>query len=95
MANTHLSIWLFSKGTFTLFAPSDEAFSLLSGSILDEIENQPGKRKKFVLRHIVPGNLLIGGLAPYQELTTSTLDGKKLDIVAYSNGVSLESPFVL
>ncbi|RWS22347.1 uncharacterized protein B4U80_14045 [Leptotrombidium deliense] len=75
-------------GEFTLFVPSDEAMSLMPGSMSDELSNDPQKRNQFILSHVVPGNILLRPMRPYQEISTSSAQGTPIKISAYIDGVS-------
>ena len=68
------------KGPFTVFAPSDEAFSKLPSGTLDNLlkpENKE-KLKTVLLMHVVPENLLIADVKKIKE--AKTVGGAKLEV---------------
>lgn len=73
---------------YTVLAPSDEAFQFLPGTVLDEITNNRQKREAFVLRHLIPAQLLLAKFEPNEEKEMTAMDGSPIHIVAYPTGVS-------
>jgi uncharacterized surface protein with fasciclin (FAS1) repeats len=74
-------------------APSDEAFGLIPGSKLDELKNNAQKRREFILRHIIPGRLILKQFGPNDETEVKSVDNTQLHLTAYPNGVSICLPF--
>ena len=91
-----------SKGPFTVFAPTDEAFAKLPAGTLDALLKDKQKLAAVLTYHVVPGRVMAAQVKPGQvktvegqSLTLSTMNGAvmvnnakvlKTDIVA-SNGV--------
>jgi uncharacterized surface protein with fasciclin (FAS1) repeats len=91
-----------SKGPFTVFAPTDEAFAKLPAGALDALLKDKQKLTAVLTYHVVPGRVMAAQVKPGQvktvegqSLTVSTMNGAvmvnnakvlKTDIVA-SNGV--------
>ena len=91
-----------SKGPFTVFAPTDEAFAKLPSGTLEALLKDKQKLAAILTYHVVPGKVMAAQVKPGQvktvqgqSLTVSTMDGAvmvdsakviKTDIIA-SNGV--------
>ncbi|RWS14449.1 uncharacterized protein B4U79_14042 [Dinothrombium tinctorium] len=75
-------------GEFTLFVPSDEAISLLPGSMMVELESDPTKKAEFVLSHVVPGKVFLRSLRPFEEIAANSAQETPIKITAYADGVS-------
>jgi transforming growth factor-beta-induced protein len=74
------------EGDYTILAPSDEAFGLIPGSKLDELKNNAQKRREFILRHIIPGRLILKQFGPNDETEVKSVDNTQLHLTAYPNG---------
>lgn len=72
---------LSGKGPFTIFAPTDEAFSKLPAGALDKLLLPENKEKLRLLLtyHIVPGQYISSGLKD-GDLTTLSGDKVKIDV---------------
>ncbi|MBK8046917.1 MAG: fasciclin domain-containing protein [Anaerolineales bacterium] len=72
--------------TYTVFAPTDEAFAALPEGALDELLADPEALKSVLLYHVVPGRLIAALINDGGEATTAQgepvkftfADGKKL-----------------
>jgi uncharacterized surface protein with fasciclin (FAS1) repeats len=76
-----LDVTLGSKGAYTLFAPTDEAFDKLPAGTLSKLllpENKE-KLRSLLLYHVVPGKLLAAEL---KNGEVKTLNGEKVKIDA-------------
>lgn len=74
-----LDITLSEKGAFTIFAPTDEAFTKLPEGTLDKLllpENKE-KLRSLLLHHVVSGNLMVADL---KDGELKTMNGEKLEI---------------
>ncbi|KAJ8928592.1 hypothetical protein NQ314_018831 [Rhamnusium bicolor] len=78
--------------TFTLFAPTDKAFTELSTEDLSRTVTDKILARELVLRHLLPGTLYTNGMRYYQikdsllqdkQLTFSKQSGKKYSIIYY------------
>ena len=86
---TGLDVTLGSKGTFTIFAPTDEAFSKLPAGALDKLmlpENNE-KLRSLLLFHVLPGNF---AMADLKNGEIKTLNGEKVEIDIKSDTKQVE-----
>ena len=67
---TKLTDTLNGEGTFTVFAPTDEAFAALPKGTLDALLKDPSKLKKILLYHVVSGKLTAKDVVSVKEITT-------------------------
>ena len=65
---TNMLTMLSSQGPFTLFAPSNDAFSRLGNGVLKELINNPDKLKKILTYHLTLGKYFSNHLYNGQEL---------------------------
>jgi uncharacterized surface protein with fasciclin (FAS1) repeats len=68
---TGLDETLRAEGTFTLFAPTDEAFAALAPEVLARLLDDPNSLEEILLGHLVPGIVQSGDLDGEQLLTTA------------------------
>ncbi len=69
-----------SKGPFTVFAPSDEAFAKLPAGTVEALLKDPAKLKDILLYHVVAGNVMAADAA---KLTSAnTVQGQPIAIKA-------------
>jgi uncharacterized surface protein with fasciclin (FAS1) repeats len=86
---TGLDVTLGSKGTFTIFAPTDEAFSKLPAGALDKLmlpENNE-KLRSLLLYHVLPGNF---AMADLKNGEIKTMNGEKVEIDIKSDTKQVE-----
>lgn len=76
----------FIAGGFTIFAPSDLAFSLLPRSAVLQLQNNTDKLREVVLFHVVPGELRLNDLADNDMLDSASPRGRKLRVNVYQHG---------
>lgn len=57
---------LLGTKTYTVFAPTDSAFSALTDAELDKLLTRREAARTIVLRHIMPGTLYSAGMQYYQ-----------------------------
>jgi uncharacterized surface protein with fasciclin (FAS1) repeats len=67
---TELEDTLNSEGSFTVFAPTDEAFGKLTQAARDALLENIPKLKRIVLYHVVMGNVQSDDLAEIDEAPT-------------------------
>ncbi len=74
-----LDVTLGEKGSFTLFAPTDEAFQKLPPGALDQLMLPENKEKlrSLLLYHVVPGKMMAADL---KVGDVKTMNGEKLEI---------------
>lgn len=70
----HANISLPGIKTYTVFAPTDAAFSALSTEELNTMVSEKESAKKLVERHILPGTLFTSGMRFYQVKDTLAED---------------------
>ncbi|EEB13598.1 conserved hypothetical protein [Pediculus humanus corporis] len=68
LEHSGLSDLLTGVKTYTVFAPTDKAFSVLTDSELDKLLTNQEAAKTIALRHIVPGTLYTAGMNYYQVM---------------------------
>jgi transforming growth factor-beta-induced protein len=78
-----------SRATFTVFAPTDEAFERMPSSDLGELESPPHKAElqRFIAYHIVPGEVTLANMSGRQEV--AALQGGALIIQATMDNVRI------
>jgi uncharacterized surface protein with fasciclin (FAS1) repeats len=74
----NLTDTLNGEGTFTVFAPTDEAFAALPKGTLDALLKDPIKLKKILLYHVVSGNLTAKDVVKMKEI--KTLEGQNVPV---------------
>jgi transforming growth factor-beta-induced protein len=77
------------KGPYTLFAPTDKAFSKLPNRTVEDLLKPRNKEKlkAILLQHVVLGNLLAAEIA--QQTETETIDGQSLAIKKHTDHVTV------
>ncbi|MEH2463477.1 fasciclin domain-containing protein [Nostoc sp.] len=70
-------------GPFTVFAPTDEAFSKLPSGAVEELLQDVIKLRKVLEYHVVTGKINATDLVQLQKLTTS--EGKDIKVNATPN----------
>lgn len=70
-------------GPFTVFAPTDEAFSKLPSGAVEELLEDVIKLRKVLEYHVVTGKINATDLVQLQKLTTS--EGKDIKVNAENN----------
>ncbi|KAK7058742.1 hypothetical protein SK128_009499 [Halocaridina rubra] len=65
-------------GGFTIFAPSDAAFTLLPRSAVTQLQNNTDKLREVVLFHVVPGIVRLEDLRNNLMLNSASPKGRKL-----------------
>lgn len=83
---------LTTKGPFTVFAPTDEAFAKLPAGTVEGLLANPEKLKKVLLFHVVSGDVRAADVVKLKS--ADTLDGGKLAIDA-TNGVKVSGAKVI
>ncbi|WP_193212393.1 fasciclin domain-containing protein [Luteolibacter marinus] len=90
---TGLDVTLGSKGAFTVFAPTDEAFEKLPEGTLDTLMLPENKEKlrSLLMYHVVPGTFLAADL---KDGEVKTSNGEKVEIDLKSDTVQIEDSMV-
>jgi len=76
-----------SKGPFTVFAPTDEAFAKLPAGTLDGLLHDKQKLAAILTYHVVPGQLMAADILKMSS--AKTVEGQSLTINA-KNGVKVD-----
>jgi uncharacterized surface protein with fasciclin (FAS1) repeats len=79
-------------GTFTVFAPTDEAFAKLGETTLASLLSNPAELKKILLYHVVPGEYPASSVV--SAATLPTVNGKSLTI-STAGGVKVDNANVI
>lgn len=81
---------LSGAGPFTVFAPTDAAFSALPDGVLDLLLADPsGQLTQVLLYHVVSGSALSSSLSDGQQITT--LFGQNIAVTINGNGVFINN----
>jgi uncharacterized surface protein with fasciclin (FAS1) repeats len=80
------------KGPFTVFAPTDEAFSRLPAGTLESLLANPEQLKKILLYHVVAGEYRANAVVAQSSL--ATVNGQSLTI-STSGGVKVNDSNVI
>ncbi|MCW1923637.1 fasciclin domain-containing protein [Luteolibacter arcticus] len=86
---TELDVTLGTKGTYTVFAPTDEAFAKLPEGALDKLllpENKE-KLRSLLLYHVIPGSF---ALADLKNGELKTMNGEKVEVDVKSETKEVE-----
>jgi uncharacterized surface protein with fasciclin (FAS1) repeats len=85
-----------SKGPFTVFAPSEEAFQKLDKKTLDAVLNDNELLKKVLLYHVVPGKIMAADAVKLNGKQGATaLKGAKVDIKVKNGKVMIDNATVI
>jgi uncharacterized surface protein with fasciclin (FAS1) repeats len=82
---TNLTDTLNGEGTFTIFAPTDEAFAALPNGTIDSLLKNPSKLKMILLYHVAGQRLMAKDVVNMTNITT--LEGQKLPVSVTEQGV--------
>lgn len=76
-----------TKGPFTLFAPTDVAFTRLPGGTLSALLKEPRKLADVLLYHVVPATMLSADLISNRRTRPATLNGTTVEVELYGSGL--------
>ena len=84
-----------SKGPFTVFAPTDEAFAKLPAGTLDDLLKPENKDKlvSILTYHVVPGKVMSSQVAGMNS--ARTVNGKSLNISTEGGAVMVDNAKVI
>lgn len=74
-------------GSYTIFAPTNAAFSNLSKDVVDELFSNATKMKSLLSSHIVDGIFYLSDLMKLEELMT--IDGVVINIKDLGSSTSI------
>jgi uncharacterized surface protein with fasciclin (FAS1) repeats len=83
---------LSGQGPFTVFAPTDEAFSKLPAGTIENLINDKDKLTKILTYHVVPNKVMSGQVMSIKN--AKTLNGKDVNINT-ENGVKIDNASVI
>jgi uncharacterized surface protein with fasciclin (FAS1) repeats len=77
-----------AEGPFTVFAPTDAAFSKLPEGTLDALLAEPTRLQSVLTYHVVPGRVLASDLAAKgaRQFTVTTAQGQELEVSVRDDG---------
>lgn len=78
-----------TKGSNTIFAPTDEAFTKLEDGTLDKLMLPENKEKlrSLLLYHVVPGTVMAADL---KDMEVKTMNGEKIEVDVDDDGKEIE-----
>ncbi|XP_068248060.1 uncharacterized protein [Palaemon carinicauda] len=82
----NLEAMLTTEGGFTIFAPTDAAFTLLPRSAVAQLQNNTEKLREVVLFHVIPGAVKLDDLRNNIMLNSASPKGRKLRVNVYQHG---------
>ncbi|MCK9278629.1 MAG: fasciclin domain-containing protein [Methanoculleus sp.] len=81
-------------GPYTVFAPTDEAFSRLPDAVMEELFDDPkGNLAEVLLYHVAPGNCMASGIAA--NGTIATVQGSPIAVDATGGNVMVNDAEVI
>ncbi|OWF45717.1 transforming growth factor-beta-induced protein ig-h3-like [Mizuhopecten yessoensis] len=83
--HAHLSATLNSPGTFTIFAPTNDAFNKLPAGLLDNLKGVDTVALVNLLKYHVTAGILIAPLLS-NGMTVTSLDNRTIHVNKYPNG---------
>lgn len=78
LRDSDLTFFLKGKGPFTIFAPTEGAFNKMPDGLLNSIQGDYLRLRRFVLHHVVRGSFTVEQALKMHSLTA--LDGSRLII---------------
>jgi len=74
-------------GPFTLFAPTDAAFTRVPSYRLETLLNDPEELADTLRSHVVPGRIFAADVIRYRNSTSRTLYGRPVSVAARSGRI--------
>jgi transforming growth factor-beta-induced protein len=84
---------LMSKGPFTLFGPTEQAFAALPAGTVEALLQDPATLSNILLYHVTPGVVKAADVVKLTEATMA--NGKKVTISVVNGGVKINNANVL
>ncbi|XP_077403219.1 periostin-like isoform X2 [Vanacampus margaritifer] len=91
METADLTDLLRQEGSFTVFAPTDEAFADLSDDDMTLLKSDPTALRTILLYHVSRGIFINGGLEGGVTNLLKTLQGKNLRVLSVNNSIHVNS----
>ena len=88
-----LTATLRGEGPFTVFAPTDGAFSGLPEGTVEALLANPEALAQVLLYHVVPGTLKVADLRGLSEVETA--QGGRLSLVTTQQGLTINGAYLL
>lgn len=86
---------LSGPGPFTVFAPSDEAFSKLPAGTVEALLNDIPKLKSILTYHVISGKVPASTVVTLNGQSAATVNGKSVAIKVDASGVSVDNSKVV
>jgi uncharacterized surface protein with fasciclin (FAS1) repeats len=83
------------EGPFTVFAPTDEAFSKLPAGVLDGLLADPERLAAVLTYHVVPGRVTAGDVVRMGGASPETVQGQRLTIAVRDGTVHVDGATVV
>jgi len=74
-------------GPFTLFAPTDAAFTKIPADRLETLLSDPDELADTLRSHVVSGRIFAADIIRYRNSTSRTLDGRPVSVAARSGRI--------
>lgn len=81
---------LAAEGTYTIFAPTDEAFAALPEGKLEELTANPEALKQLLSFHVTSDPVMIAEIT--EPVSVTTLEGSTLQIVKDGETIRIQAP---
>jgi uncharacterized surface protein with fasciclin (FAS1) repeats len=81
-----------SSGPFTVFAPTNEAFSAVPAKTMDELSKDPAKLKSVLSYHVLPAKLTSNDLV---QANVKTVQGSNVAVSKAGNFTTVEDAMVV
>lgn len=91
VTKTGLTETLKGTGPFTVFAPSDTAFSKVPAKTMEELSKDPAKLKAVLTYHVVPGKVMA---ADVKNGNSKTVNGANVAVSKAGEYVTVEDAMV-
>ena len=91
VAKTGLTDTLKGTGPFTVFAPSNEAFSKVPAKTMEDLAKDPAKLKAVLTYHVVPGKVMA---ADVKNSNSKTVNGASVALSKAGDFVTVEQAMV-
>lgn len=75
------------EGSFTVFAPTDDAFAKIAPETLEALLADVPKLQEVLKLHVLSGNVKSGKFASFKDNAPDTLKGDKLQVKVARDGV--------
>ncbi|XP_051904039.1 periostin-like isoform X4 [Hippocampus zosterae] len=91
MATANLTELLERDGSFTVFAPTDDAFADMTADDMALLKSDPTALRTILLYHVARGIFINGGLEGGVTNLLKTLQGRNLHVLSVNNSIHVNS----